>query len=75
MSSINIETKRFYISNAYEGIGWKEKVMRMRPAQVVAVYNKFKKDGKIDAVRRRLQPTKKDIQVHQISIAEYMEGR
>lgn len=75
MSAIDLEEKRYYISLAYSGDGWKSKVLHMKPAQVIAIYNNLKNSGRIDAIKRKFNPTKKDLEYKQISIAEYMEER
>lgn len=43
----DVEFKRMELSKAYATPTWKAKVKAMRPPQVIALYLKFKKEGKI----------------------------
>lgn len=43
----DIERKRLAVSTAYPGPTWARKVQRMTEQQVVAVYLRLKKQGKV----------------------------
>lgn len=47
MDDIEIEKKRAIIADAYSSESWKEKVMKMSPAQVTAVHIRLRNQGKI----------------------------
>ena len=42
-----LEQMRIEISNVYPNTTWENKVKRMADNQVIAIYNKFLKDGKL----------------------------
>ena len=49
-----LEQMRTEISNVYPNTTWENKVKRMGDNQVVAVYNKLAKDGKL--VKKKKEP-------------------
>lgn len=44
---MNTEQKRIRLIEAYPGPNWKSRVLKMSEKQVVALYLKFQKEGKI----------------------------
>lgn len=65
--AVEIEEMRLAISKVYSGISWKRKCQSMSKSQVVAIYLKFKSEGRFDT-----KEYKRDKKYHQISIEEYM---
>ena len=57
----------------YPGEKWKWKVYSMPPAQAIAIYKKFQKEGRFDPRHKRKPPLilPKE-ETHQIDIWEYM---
>lgn len=43
----DIELKRSIIMKAYESESWKDKVLNMSDSQVIAIYLRFKGEGKL----------------------------
>lgn len=70
MSNIDVEQKRYYVSQAYPGISWKERVINMRPAQVIAIYKNLQASGKLNAIKKS-ERAKSEKNFHQITLAEY----
>ena len=73
---MSIEQMRVYISEhpKYKSPGWRDRCNRMPDAQVIAIYNNFRKLDyrKIERDMKRTQ--KNNEKFHQMDIFEYMEG-
>lgn len=59
---------RNYISNRYDNMKWKNKVLRMPTRQVVAIYRRFQE---LDA-KARVDETCPNPEYHQIDMFEYL---
>lgn len=73
---MNMMQMRIYISEHpryRKSPAWKDRCMRMPEAQVVAIYNKFRKEDyrKIEREMKRTEKTNQKF--HQIDIFEYLE--
>ena len=66
MASMTTDAMRFYISEAYEGDAWKNKVKKMPDAQVYAVYMSILGKKKKEA------PKKEEEQYRQMTIFDYI---
>lgn len=68
----NIEWMRYKLCKAprYDTPKWHNKVMQMKPAQVIAIFKKFEKDGLFDEKRPKLN---KNIEYRQMSIFDFMD--
>lgn len=78
MAGIDLEMKRYYISQCYSGDRWRRRCQAMRPDQVIAVYQKFLNSGKIDRLKKTIgskRNQKEEAKMHQVTIAEYMEAK
>lgn len=70
---LSVEQKRQKLMHdcpKYKTIGWQNRVMNMSPAQVNAIYNKFKEQGYFDKVRK--QPEMVDNFFYQMTIYDYL---
>lgn len=67
MGERNIANMRSYISNAYKGKEWKNKVSTMSDQQVIAIYYSIKERRTGKKKEKRIKET------GQISIFEYLD--
>lgn len=51
---------------------WQSRVAKMPPAQVIAIYNKFKKDGLFDSKRKKSQSDVSE-EYYQMTIFDFLE--
>lgn len=72
MTRPTIHEMRLYILNKYSGTKWHERVLKMKPNQIVAIYKNVKKREELE--KNQVLPIfmSKTEEYHQIDIFEYM---
>lgn len=70
----DIEWYRNKIANVpkYQSLGWQYKVNKMKPRQVVAIYNQFKKDGLFDKNWKPKEKATEEDNYYQFTIFDYL---
>ena len=79
MGAPNINQMRQIISDAYPGMGWKQRCVNMPTNQVVAVYYNLLKSGKLEK-KGMTKSRRKDAKVsmpenYQYTVFDYILGR
>lgn len=68
-----VEQMRAMISAEYGGWKWKNKVARMRPNQVIAIYKKFESEGRFQHLKLKKKEEPEEL-YYQMTIWDYMKG-
>lgn len=66
---MSVDQMRKAIIDVYPGTSWLNRVYRMGDNQIIAIYYKFKKEGKFDKVKPQKSPGEN---FHQMTIYDYI---